>query len=73
MHRYAAVAHLVERHLAKVERAVPPSAAQYEAIVDAEMQNDGFFVSCGNGRECPQRCASVGSGAASAVFHHDPT
>jgi len=36
-------------------------------------KNDGFFVSCGNGRECPQRRASVGSGAASAVFHHDPT
>jgi len=36
-------------------------------------KNDGFFVSCGNGRECPQRRASVGSGAASAASLYAPS
>ena len=34
---------------------------------------DPVDVSCGNGRECPQRRASAGSGAVVAVFHNDPT
>ena len=72
---YAAVAHLVERHLAKVEVASSSlvGRSNTKPSLMQRCKNDGFFVSRGNGRECPQRRASVGSGAASAVFHHDPT
>ena len=72
---YAAVAHLVERHLAKVEVASSSlvGRSNTKPSLMQRCKNDGFFVSRGNGRECPQRRASVGSGAASAVSHHDPT
>ena len=72
---YAAVAHLVERHLAKVEVASSSlvGRSNTKPSLMQKCKSDGFFVSCGNGRECPQRRASVGSGAATAVSHLEPT
>ena len=72
---YAAVAHLVERHLAKVEVASSSlvGRSNTKPSLMQKCKSDGFFVLCGNGRKCPQRRASVESGAATAVFRHDPS
>ena len=51
---YAAVAHLVERHLAKVEVASSSlvGRSNTKPSLMQKCKSDGFFVLCGNGREC---------------------
>ena len=51
---YAAVAHLVERHLAKVEVASSSlvGRSNTKPSLMQKCKSDGFFVLCGNGRKC---------------------